>query len=280
MTATTSQAAPTEVTALPSRSKAADRHDVVAWFVGLSLAFLVAASAVSTVVPALLMVSLVFGPLAIAIVLARREDGGIRGLLRTLTIRPVLARWYLALLIPVLGSLAMVGLAVVLGAPSDHLFDELSPSALIIPLVVAVPAFAEELAWRGFALRRLLTATSPLKATLLLGIPWTAMHLALYLPGQSYADLAIWPIFAIIGSYSVLLSWVFIRTGGSVLMTGLVHALLNGTVSLSWGIDHAWEYRGVVFAVIAIGIVALGSLRRTSDHSTPTATNPNREWIG
>lgn len=280
MTATTSQAAPTEVTALPSRSKAADRHDVVAWFVGLSLAFLVAASAVSTVVPALLMVSLVFGPLAIAIVLARREDGGIRGLLRTLTIRPVLARWYLALLIPVLGSLAMVGLAVVLGAPSDHLFDELSPSALIIPLVVAVPAFAEELAWRGFALRRLLTATSPLKATLLLGIPWTAMHLALYLPGQSYADLAIWPIFAIIGSYSVLLSWVFIRTGGSVLMTGLVHALLNGTVSLSWGIDHAWEYRGVVFAVIAIGIVALGGLRRTSDHSTPTATNPNREWIG
>jgi len=146
--------------------------------------------------------------------------------------------------------------------------------------IVAVPAFAEELAWRGFALRRLLTATSPLKATLLLGIPWTAMHLALYLPGQSYADLAIWPIFAIIGSYSVLLSWVFIRTGGSVLMTGLVHALLNGTVSLSWGIDHAWEYRGVVFAVIAIGIVALGGLRRTSDHSTPTATNPNREWIG
>jgi hypothetical protein len=70
-------------------------------------------------------------------------------------------------------------------------------------------------------------------------------------------------VIAIIGSYSVLLSWLFIRTGGSVLMTGLFHALLNGTVALTWGLDpaEAWAYRGVVFVAIAVVVVALGGFR-------------------
>jgi hypothetical protein len=108
--------------------------------------------------------------------------------------------------------------------------------------------------------------TSPWRATLILGIPWTAIHLALYLPGQAYENLAVWPVVAIIGSYSVLLSWLFIRTGGSVLMTGLFHALLNGTVSLTWGLDpaEAWAYRGIVFAAIALAVIVLGGFRSVS----------------
>jgi uncharacterized protein len=240
------------------------RTTSVAWFVGLALAFEVVAMAASFVVPSMLMVSLVIGPAVIALALARREgNGAVRALFRGLAVRPARARWYLALTIPVIGALGIVAAAVAMGAPSGHLFDKLSPTALIIPLVVAIPAFLEEFAWRGFALRRLLAVTSPWRATLILGIPWTAMHLALYLPGQSYENLAVWPVVAIIGSYSVLLSWLFIRTGGSVLMTGLFHALLNGTVSLTWGLDpaEAWADRGIVFVAIALVVIVLGGFR-------------------
>jgi membrane protease YdiL (CAAX protease family) len=265
MTASTARANRLEVTG-PETAAAINqrRASSVAWFVGLILAFEVAAMAASFAVPSMLMVSLVFGPAVIAIALARREgSGAVRELFRGFAVRPARARWYLALTIPVLGAFGIVAADVAMGAPSGHLLDTLSPTALIIPLVVAIPAFVEEFAWRGFALRRLLTVTSPWRATLILGVPWTAIHLALYLPGQSYENLAVWPVVAIIGSYSVLLSWLFIQTGGSVLMTGLFHTLLNGTVSLTWGLDpaEAWADRGIVFVAIAVIVVVLGGFR-------------------
>ena len=46
----------------------------------------------------------------------------LRTLLHSLTIRPADRRWYLVLLIPVLWSLATVGVAVGLGEPVDGLF--------------------------------------------------------------------------------------------------------------------------------------------------------------
>ena len=106
---------------------------------------------------------LAFGPLVIALVIAWREGGGaVRTLLHSATIRPADRRWYLVLLIPVLWSLATVGVAVGLGEPAAGLFTSLFPAVLIVPIVVLLPAFAEELAWRGFALPRLMSAMSPL----------------------------------------------------------------------------------------------------------------------
>jgi membrane protease YdiL (CAAX protease family) len=268
MTASTARAGKLEATGPETAAAITHRHAMsVAWFVGLVLVFEVAAMAASFAVPSFLMLALVFGPAVIAIVLARREgNGAVRQLFHGLTVRPDRARWYLAFSIPVIGAFGIVALAVAMGLPTAGLFDKLTPTALIIPLVVAIPAFVEEFAWRGFALRRLLTVTSPWRATLILGVPWTAIHLALYLPGQSYENLAVWPVVAIIGSYSVLLSWLFVRTGGSVLMTGLFHTLLNGTVSLTWGLDpaEAWADRGIVFAAIAVVVIALGGFRSIS----------------
>ena len=78
--------------------------------------------------------------------------GALRRLVHSLTIRPADRRWYLVLLIPVLWSLGDRGVAVGLGEPVDGLFVSLFPAVLIVPIVVLIPAFAEELAWRGFAL--------------------------------------------------------------------------------------------------------------------------------
>lgn len=236
----------------------------VAWFVGLSLASAATAVAVG-VSPALLPFILAVAPAIIAIVLAWREGrDALRLLGHSLTIRPSDRRWYLVLLVPVAWSLTTVAVAIATGGSPAGLFDALFPAVLIIPLVVLLPAFTEELAWRGFALPRLLAAMSPLRAALVLAIPWALMHVVLFLPGQWYADLALWPMVVSIVSYSVLLTWIYVGTGGSVLMTTLFHAALNGVAPIMAGLDAdtSWIIRNVLAAGIAVAVVALGGLRR------------------
>ena len=235
----------------------------VAWFAGLSLALALAAFAAGTPAPMLPFI-LAIGPMVIALAIAWREGGGaIRVLLHSLTIRPADRRWYLVLLVPVLWSLATVAVAVGLGEPVDGLFASAFPAVLIIPLVVLLPSFTEELAWRGFALPRLMSAMSPLRAALVLAIPWTLIHVFLYVPGQFNGDLSVWPMVVSIFSYSIVLTWVFVGTGGSVLMTALFHAALNGVAPIMAGVDpdDAWIIRNVLAAVIAVAVIALGGLR-------------------
>ena len=248
----------------------------VAWFVGLSLA-LAAVSFVAGVPPAMVPFILAIAPMVIALALAWSEGhGAVRRLLHGLTVRPADRRWYLVLLIPVAWSLATVAVAVALGEPTEGLFDAAFPAVLIVPLVVLIPAFTEELAWRGFALPRLMSSMSPLTASLVIAVPWTLIHVVLYLPGQWYEDLAVWPLAISIASYSVLLTWIYVGTGGSVLMTALFHAGLNGVAPLMGGIDGdaSWVIRNVLAAVIALGLVALGGFRtrRTAEDPRPVAT--------
>lgn len=256
-------------------------------FFALSLGLAVVALAAGTP-STLLPFVLAIGPTAIAIVLAWHEgQGALRRLFRSLTVRPPRRVWYLVLSVPLLWSLATVLTAVVLGEPTAGLFDSLFPALLIVPLVVLLPAFAEEIAWRGFALPRLFAAMSPLPAALVLAIPWTLIHVALFLPGQMYGELAIWPMVVSIVSYSVLLTWVFVRTGGSVLMTALLHAGLNGVAPLMAGVDGdtSWVIRNLLAAGIAVAVVALGGFRR-GEASAPSipeerrslASHPVRTW--
>jgi membrane protease YdiL (CAAX protease family) len=240
-----------------------------AWFAGLSLA-LAAGTVAAGTPPALTPFVLAIGPMLIALALAWHEGhGALRRLARSLAIRPADRRWYLVLAIPVGWALATVAVAVALGEPTAGLFDTLLPAVLVVPLVVLLPAFGEELAWRGYALPRLMSAMSPLAAALLLAVPWAIVHVVLFLPGQWYEDLALWPMLVSIVAYSILLAWIFVGTGGSVLMAALFHAGLNGMAPVMAGVDGdaSWAIRSGIAALLAAGVVALGGLRRTADRS-------------
>ena len=237
------------------------------WYVGLTLAFAALATAavlISGAEPTLLAFGLALPPALIAIGLAWREGNGALGrLLGSLTVRPANPMWYLVLLIPFGAFLAVDVVAVALGESAEGLFDDVFPAVLIVPLVVLLPAFAEEIGWRGYALPRTLTVMSALRAALVLAIPWALIHVPLYLPGQMNGGSAVWSMVTQIISYSVILTWIYVGTGGSVLMTGLFHALLNGLTPLTNGLDPfvAWDIRGVVFPIVAILVVALGGFR-------------------
>jgi len=244
-------------------------------FAGLSVGL--AAAATLTPVPAALVPFLLaFAPTVFALVFAWRERGGaVGGLLRTAITRPSRRAWYAVLALPFAWAFATIGLAIAAGEPTAGLFDKVFPAIFIVPAVVLLPAFGEEIAWRGYAADRLVRSMSPLAAALVLGVPWAAMHVFLQLPGQMNAGLEVWPTLVSLVGYSVILTWIYVGSGGSVLLTALVHAGLNAMSPLMAGIetDRAWVIRALVVAGIAT-VVAAGALfrRREAAHTEPAST--------
>jgi membrane protease YdiL (CAAX protease family) len=231
----------------------------------LSFGLAALATLTNTVPPALAPFLMALGPTGFALAFAWREGDGAAGrLLRTAVARPSRRAWYLVIALPFVWAFATIGVSIALGDPAIGLFDRVFPAILIVPLIVFLPAFGEEIAWRGYAVNRLLPAMSPLQAALVLGVPWAALHLFLQLPGQMNEGLEAWPTILSLLAYSVILTWVYVGSGGSVLLSALVHAGLNGVAPLMAGLetDRTWIVRAVLAAAIAIAIVVAGGLRR------------------
>ncbi len=192
----------------------------------------------------------------------RRE---VRALVGRLLVWRVDARWYLAALgIPIAEKLAVDSAGILLGVTTPaRLLGAVSVSALVVPAVVLVPALLEELGWRGFGIPAALEdGRSPAWAALVIGLIFVMLHVPLYLPGQLYAGLPVWPLPFILLSSSVLMTWIYLRTS-SALLAGLMHAAFNATVPLTWGLDPAWvwEARAVTLTIVA-GLLIAHFLRR------------------
>ena len=98
---------------------------------------------------------------------------------------------------------------------------------LLVYLLITGP-LGEELGWRGFALPRLLKRFNPFAASLILGFIWGVWHLpSFFLGGMVQAGLSL-PIFLLLAPcLAILATWAFQHTGGSVLITVLIHYMVN-----------------------------------------------------
>jgi len=204
----------------------------------------------------------------------RSEVGALLGRLFVWRVNP---RWYLvALGIPVVEKLVVDVVGTLLGLSTpDRMLGALSLSALLVPVVVVVPALLEELGWRGFGVQAALDAgRSPRWAALMVGLIFLMLHVPLYLPGQLYQGLPVWPLPFILLASSVLLTWVYLRTG-SVLLVGLMHAAFNASVPLTWGLDPAWVWqaRAVTLTALAAALFVSNQFRMTNH---PSNRQPRR----
>jgi uncharacterized protein len=145
-------------------------------------------------------------------------------------------RWYAVVILgPAVFSLAVAAAYVLLGGS----WADAAPPALrgetplvLVPVFLAVlfltDGLGEELAWRGFALPRLLTGHNALVASLILGVLWSAWHLPLvWTEGVPLHQQPVWLLFSDTLAKSVLFTWVFLHTRGSVLLAALLHATTN-----------------------------------------------------
>jgi len=116
------------------------------------------------------------------------------------------------------------------------------PWLLLIPAVlVSTPVQAgEELGWRGFAFPRLAARFGFAAASILLGIIWAVWHLPLFfIPGVDLYRQSFWAFLLAVTPLSVAMAWLYLRTGGSVLLTMLMHSAVNQTTLLVSGADPA-----------------------------------------
>jgi membrane protease YdiL (CAAX protease family) len=99
---------------------------------------------------------------------------------------------------------------------------------LFLVILTLTDGLGEELAWRGFALPQLLSRHNALAASLILGVLWGLWHLPLvWTEGATLYQQPIWLFLLDITAKSVLFTWVFLHTRGSVLLAMLLHGATN-----------------------------------------------------
>jgi len=114
----------------------------------------------------------------------------------------------------------------------------------------------EEIGWRGFALPRLLARTNPIIASLVLTFFWAVWH-ALYwdASGEPVLTMQYWlDTFVRLFPATVLINWFYVRSKGSILVVGVLHAISNTFfqyISLDWPI-HTVTLYGCALLIILI----------------------------
>jgi membrane protease YdiL (CAAX protease family) len=204
------------------------------------------------------------GPTVAAVVLLAATTGrsGIAELLRRIVLWRVGWQWWLVTLSP----LAFLGVAVlgarVSGLPLPRLADfglysavpdaGLLGSLLLVILAAIAGAFGEEIGWRGFALPRLQRRVSPLTASLILGALWALWHLPMFFVVATYRAFGVGDYVGLVIGLScgaIVLTWLYNRSGGSILLVALWHGLFN----LASGTQAA---TGVIAAVVSTLVMA------------------------
>jgi len=139
-------------------------------------------------------------------------------------------QWYLAAFMMLGFPLIIAGIYVLLGNPVRGLQPDATPWSLLglLGFTLISGPLSEEAGWRGFALPRLQKKYSALKSSLILGVLWACWHIPFYFePGYAEKGMPL-PIFmVVVTALSILFTWIFNNSGGSLLLTMLAHLFFN-----------------------------------------------------
>lgn len=161
-------------------------------------------------------------------------------------------KWYIIIII--LG-IALCGLSLLIfdwisgqNIKPDNPYNFVFYFLLILPL----SALWEEIGWRGFLLPILQEKYTALKASFVIGFVWGLWHLPIYLAIDPYGDKTI-PFFLImfVGCFalSIISTWLFNSTRGSLLTCILFHNAINTSAAYFYGNIKGGELRPLVIWV-------------------------------
>ena len=250
-----------------------------AWVIPIAVAHEVVRRGVSwpTHGPALL------GPAIAALAVTAWMMGrpGVRDLLARMIRWRVAGRWWLVAVSPaVFLGLGLIMMTVA-GKPLPNVadFGRFSGFPAIglagVLLLILIGALGEETGWRGYALPQLQRRFSPLTSSLIIAVVWFGWHLPQFFVIATYRDSA--PaqyvgMFLGLACGSVVLTWLYNRSGGSILLVAIWHGLYNfvsGTQAAT-GILAA-----VVSTLIMIqGLALIGLEVRARRHGLPSVLGP------
>jgi membrane protease YdiL (CAAX protease family) len=141
----------------------------------------------------------------------------------------------------------------------------------------------EELGWRGFVLPRLLTGRSAVAASLILGTIWAIWHWPVLLPGQMLAGSSVWVHSPTLIVSSVLYTWIYLHSRGSLVPVVLFHAGQNAFGSLFLGrvdpILGAWLSLGLLALAALVVVLATGSDLKSRPAAIAAGVSPGQPLI-
>lgn len=215
------------------------------------------------------------GPLGAAFIVTAISEGraGLRRWRGRLLRFGVSGKWYAIAFFSV-PALLMVGTLIV--APESVAGFRLPTLALLlfyIPallLQVVTTGLAEEPGWRDFALVRHQRRQGPLLGTLILSLLWAVWHFPLFLTewgaalgGVNPRAIVIFTGFCI--AISIVITWIFNKTRGSLPLAILVHVSNNNFASVLWFAMFTTlaAQDALLGGVVGFGVVALVILAAT-----------------
>ncbi len=222
------------------------------------------------------------GPFISAIVstLLFRGRAGLKSLFKPVIKWRIGWRWYLlALTIPVLVQwAALVGWR--LWTSAEPSLPSMSAALRLWCMgtpITAIFLITEETGWRGFCLPRVQTFAGALSAGLVVGAVWAFWHTPLWIAiersaGSSAAMAAVGVgiFFVMTMCFSVLMTWVFNSSGGSLLPMLLMHGSNNVSLYLAANALNKGGLMDLPFKVIwtlvmalAVGLVLMRYGRRS-----------------
>jgi membrane protease YdiL (CAAX protease family) len=138
---------------------------------------------------------------------------------------------------------------------------------------VLLNGFGEEVGWRGFAVPTLMPRLGPLGAALAIAPVWALWHLPYFFLLASYQSFNAFTMvgFLVGMAYgSVVLTWLYLGTGGSILAVAIWHGLFNMATATTGATDLV---AGIVSGcVIVLGVIVSPRLRRTAAPRVACAT--------
>lgn len=191
---------------------------------------------------------------------------GVGRLLRQLVLWRVGIRWYLFALI---GIPALMVLSVIVLPGNMASFQGLATVGPLYMLGLYVYVFfvggplGEEPGWRGFALPRLQRRYGPLVGSLILGPVWALWHLPIFLiPAWHYPPTILNILMFVIAAtlFTIVMTWVFNNTKGSLLIAVLVHTSFDTVVAILnrlFPVPIVNDYGSNVPVLIGLGALTL-----------------------
>jgi CAAX protease family protein len=132
----------------------------------------------------------------------------------------------------------------------------------------ATSGSGEEIGWRGFLLPRLQQRHSPFVSSALLAVGWAGWHLPAFFYVPSYAAIGVRIVpgfFLGILAGAIVLTWLYNRSGGSVLAAILWHASFNYVT----GSPNAAGLAAAVISMLVVGwavvLLITGALTKSRD---------------
>lgn len=182
-------------------------------------------------------------------------------------------KWYLvAMLLPPTIAFTAIGIYWLLGY-SIPSFAPLNQWPLVILLCIFTGAMGEELGWRGTALPRLQARWNALISSLILGVLWGLYHLPSFLlSGLPLKDAPLIPFMLDALGLTILVTWTFNHTSGSLIAVFLYHFAFNFILNVTGipGDSTLLWWLGWVCIVIAAIVVILDWKRFTRNITLAT----------